>query len=453
MMCWRWAGMLPLALGLTSCDRVDAIRDEFRDLTAHESYFQSLRVAGLGETALVQAWLEAAAGALSYAPVVSLPYEEEGFLFPDDPGAVGYRFRLRRGQRLTVDFRLEGESPARVFLDVYRVQQDSARDPVPILATDSLLTEVEFVAGWEADYIVRIQPELLRGGRYRITLRGGASLTFPVQGKDTGAILSGFGAARDAGRRSHRGVDIFAARGTPVLSATNGRVSRANLTQVGGKVVWVRDSGQSQSIYYAHLDSQVVRGGETVRRGDTLGFVGNTGNARTTSPHLHFSVYARRAGPVDPYYFLYKPDGALPDMTASLANVARWTRTTSEGIRLREGPGRRRRAIRQLTRYTPLLVVSAAGSWYRVELPDGTSGFVAARLTEGTDQPLRREVASAGGHIQSGPREGAPVVDEVAPGTDLPVFGEFGEFLFVQSPDGRSGWMATPLMNGAGQDR
>ena len=165
MMMWRrWVRMLPVALAVTACDQVDAIRDEFRDLTPHETYVQSLRVAGLGETALVQAWLEAADGAVSDAPVVGLPYEEEGFLFSDDPGAVGYRLRLRRGQRLTVDFRLQGESPARVFLDVYRVQQDSGRDPVSVLATDSLLTEVEFVAGWGADYIVRIQPELLRGG-------------------------------------------------------------------------------------------------------------------------------------------------------------------------------------------------------------------------------------------------------------------------------------------------
>lgn len=449
----RWVAILPLAIVVTSCDQVDAIRDEFRDLTPYESYVQSLRVAGLGKTALVQAWLEAAAGALSDAPVVGLPYEEEGFFFPDDPGAVGYRLHLRRGQRLTVSFRMEGEFPARVFLEVYRVQRDPGRDPVPVLATDSLLTEVELVAGWEADYIVRIQPELLRGGRYRITLRGGASLTFPVQGKDTRAILSRFGVSREAGRRSHHGVDIFASRGTPVLSASNGRVSRADLTNIGGKVVWVRDSGRSQSIYYAHLDSQVVRRGETVRRGDTLGFVGNTGNARTTPPHLHFSVYARRAGPVDPYYFLYEPGGALPELTASLENVGRWTRTSTAGIRLREGPSSRRRATRDLTRYTPLLVVAATGSWYRVELPDGTLGFVAARLTEGTDQPLRRGVASAGGLIQSGPRSGAPVTDEVAPGTDLPVLGEFEDFLYVQSPTGRPGWMATPLIEGAGQDR
>ena len=114
---------------------------------------------------------------------------------------------------------------------------------------------------------------------------------------------------------------------------------------------------------------------------------------------------------------------------------------------------RRRGVTRAETRYGALRVVADTGSWGRVELPDGTWGFVAARLTEGTDPRVRRGVASAGGLIQSGPRSGAPVMDEVAPGTDLPVLGEFEDFLYVQSPTGRQGWMATPLIEGAGQDR
>jgi len=62
-------------------------------------------------------------------------------------------------------------------------------------------------------------------------------------------------------------------------------------------------------------------------------------------------------------------------------------------------------------------------------------------------------VVAAGGPIQSGPRAGAPVVDEVTPGTDVSVLGVFENFLYVRSPAGRPGWMATPLMERAGQDR
>jgi hypothetical protein len=98
-------------------------------------------------------------------------------------------------------------------------------------------------------------------------------------------IGSRFGAPRDAGARSHHGIDIFARRGTPVVAAATGVVNRVNVTDIGGKVVWVRDV-LGNSLYYAHLDSQAVSSGMRVNVGDTLGFVGNTGNARTTPPHL-----------------------------------------------------------------------------------------------------------------------------------------------------------------------
>lgn len=62
------------------------------------------------------------------------------------------------------------------------------------------------------------------------------------------------------------------------------------MTPRGGKVVWMRDEARGMSLYYAHLDSQHVAAGAYVRPGDTLGFVGKTGNARTTPPHLHFGI-------------------------------------------------------------------------------------------------------------------------------------------------------------------
>ena len=95
--------------------------------------------------------------------------------------------------------------------------------------------------------------------------------------------------------------DLFAPRGTPVLAASAGRVRGVRETSRGGKVVWIRDPVREASLYYAHLDSQHVSDGQMVKRGDTVGFVGNTGNARGTPPQLHFGLYRR--GPVDPYPF------------------------------------------------------------------------------------------------------------------------------------------------------
>ena len=57
-------------------------------------------------------------------------------------------------------------------------------------------------------------------------------------------------------------------------------------------------------LYYAHLDQQLVSPGERVNAGEIVGTVGNTGNARTTAPHLHFGIYAVGRGAIDPYWFI-----------------------------------------------------------------------------------------------------------------------------------------------------
>lgn len=437
----RYAALAAILGVWAGCDSVDAIRNELRDHTPHEAYRASLQAAGLNGTALTTQWIEASSRALTNPTSIALPYREEGFLFTDDPGAPSFRFHMRRGQTVTMDLSLDSPDPARVFLDLFRMPEDSLRAPLPLLSADSILGDFEYTAGREADYLIRLQPELLRGGRFTITLRLDASLTFPVEGRSTGAIQSVFGDPRDGGSRRHHGVDIFAPRGTPVISATDGRVTRANTTNIGGKVVWVRDT-RGQSLYYAHLDSQVVRSGARVLAGDVLGFVGNTGNARTTPPHLHFGVYSR--GPVNPWYYLYQPTTALPDPTAPREMVGDWTRTRNEGMRLREGPGSRATVIGELAQATPLKVLAAVGAWYRVELPDGRVGFVSARLTEAPSEPLRTEMVTAVAPIQTEPRSSAPVMQDVAPGTDVPVLGAFGDYLWVRSPNGRAGWMVQP---------
>ena len=85
-----------------------------------------------------------------------------------------------------------------------------------------------------------------------------------------------------------------------------------------------------QHLYYAHLDRQLVQPGQHVRPGDTLGLVGNTGNARTTVPHLHFGIYQSGRGAVDPWPYLHRADpvpAALP--TAAGEYLGRWVRPRS----------------------------------------------------------------------------------------------------------------------------
>ncbi len=129
------------------------------------------------------------------------------------------------------------------------------------------------------------------------------NLPMPVQGVSMRAVRDTFGAPRQ-GDRKHQGVDIFAPRGTPVLSTTRGMVSRIGENSLGGTVVWVLGPGGDRH-YYAHLDSVAnIRTGQRVAVGDVLGGVGNTGNARGTAPHLHYGIYRRASGAINPFTLL-----------------------------------------------------------------------------------------------------------------------------------------------------
>ncbi|RYY89677.1 MAG: M23 family metallopeptidase [Chitinophagaceae bacterium] len=115
------------------------------------------------------------------------------------------------------------------------------------------------------------------------------ALVFPVAG-NTSRIRDKWGASRGGGIRKHKGIDIHARKGTPVVALADGIITERDHTPIGGKTLWLRPSGSSWTAYYAHLDKQYVREGQRVRKGQVIGTVGNTGNARTTPAHLHFGV-------------------------------------------------------------------------------------------------------------------------------------------------------------------
>ncbi len=119
-------------------------------------------------------------------------------------------------------------------------------------------------------------------------LRG--PLAMPVQGVGTKQLRDTWGASRSEGR-SHQGIDIFAACGRPVQSATRGVIVRVGENKLGGQIVGVFGPGASFH-YYAHLSRFAdVSMGDEVEVGDLLGYVGNTGNAQGTPCHLHYGIY------------------------------------------------------------------------------------------------------------------------------------------------------------------
>ena len=117
-------------------------------------------------------------------------------------------------------------------------------------------------------------------------------LAMPVDGVEKAAIANTWHAPRD-GTRLHKGQDIFAPRGTAIFSATEGYVARIGENSLGGQTVSVIGAG-GRVYYYAHLDSYALQlnEGDFVTTKSVLGYVGTTGNAAGTPPHLHFGVYA-----------------------------------------------------------------------------------------------------------------------------------------------------------------
>ena len=131
------------------------------------------------------------------------------------------------------------------------------------------------------------------------------SVPVPVRGVAPRALRDTWHGARGGGRK-HEGIDIFAKRGTPVTSATEGIVMRVGSNRLGGQVVWVLGPG-GQRHYYAHLDSYAdIDNGQRVRAGTILGYVGTTGNAAGTPPHLHYGIY-EAGGAINPYPLLRHP--------------------------------------------------------------------------------------------------------------------------------------------------
>jgi murein DD-endopeptidase MepM/ murein hydrolase activator NlpD len=135
-------------------------------------------------------------------------------------------------------------------------------------------------------------------------------LEMPVQGVSRSELRDSFDEARAAGLRTHEALDIMAPRGTPVRAVEDGRVAKLFTSVAGGLTIYLFDPSETFAYYYAHLDryADELREGQTVRRGDVIGYVGSTGNAAEDAPHLHFAIFQLglerkwwKGTPVNPY--------------------------------------------------------------------------------------------------------------------------------------------------------
>ena len=127
----------------------------------------------------------------------------------------------------------------------------------------------------------------------------------PVSNKDLSRVASGFGYRIDPvykTRRFHAGLDFTAPVGTPIYATADGVVKEAGYNTGGYGNNVVINHGFGFQTLYAHMYKIKARVGQKVKRGEVIGYIGNTG--KSTGPHLHYEVH-KKGQPVDPIYYFY----------------------------------------------------------------------------------------------------------------------------------------------------
>ncbi len=309
-------------------------------------------------------WEKQAENALFDSLAINLPYAEKGIFTPETFPVYSYNIALNPGERLKVSIDTD-TLQTRIFIDLFEQQNDSLKTFKHVESADIESSALAEEITQPGIYKVVIQPEIAANTPFELQLYREPVYEFPVASKKSSNIQSFWGAVRDGGRRSHEGVDIFAPRGTPVVAAVEGRVSRTGNRGLGGKQVWLRDRKRDNSLYYAHLDSIIAAPGQRVSPGDTLGLVGNTGNARTTPPHLHFGIYKGYRGAVNPFNYIAETIApATPDF--STEEFSEYLVVTGTRANLRGGPSTNFPVIGQLRAQDTLQFLGKADNWYHI---------------------------------------------------------------------------------------
>ncbi len=322
---------------------------------------------------MLQNWESAYKAAENDSLKVNLPYGEKGIFNPDENFVYSYIVSLQEGEKLTIA--VQTDTIQQVFIDVF----DTSGAYKPLAANNDYASGIEFTPDKGGTFKVVIQPEMAADKTFFIALNKKPVYSFPVAGKGNGAIGSFWGVDRDGGKRRHEGIDIFAKKGTPVIAVTDGTVSYTGERGIGGKQVWLRDGLFGKSLYYAHLDDYAVQSGDRVKMGDTLGYVGNTGNARFTPPHLHFGIY-KIGGAVDPLPYVY----TIPEIAAKqFPSNFKSTQVKARGkANLRQGPSTDMPVTGGIVSNEPLMVLGQNKDWLHIRTTSGQKAFLHKSLVK-----------------------------------------------------------------------
>ena len=365
--------LLLLLVSIYSFSCSSPIGKIFDKKTPHEEYAEDLDDRGLDKTPEGRAWLAASEAALQSPVAVSLPYRQQGYFHADKPRAIGLQFTAKAGEKLSFVLARKGKASLPIYADIFRQGDVSA----PLLSVDTASSEFSIDSEESGTYILRLQPELFRSGEYSLAVSVGPSLGFPVSGNKA-SVGSVWGDDRDGGKRRHEGIDIFAPKLTPAIAAADGYITGVREGGIGGKTVWLRPEGKNYTLYYAHLDKQLVHDGQQVKKGEVVGLVGNTGNAQFTPSHLHFGVYTFN-GAINPLPFVNRAIKTAPSIAdKKLTYQLRLTKTQ----KMSDG-----NVVKAATQLVPL-AVDAKG--YLAEAPDGKLVQVPFNVVQITKEPVKR---------------------------------------------------------------
>lgn len=286
----------------------------------------------------------------------------DGFVmrvFTNDPNfsALGYSLDLKKGDQLVI--KISPATEQKIFLDIFEVKAGVESSESEIFKNGKFSKMIEN----DGFYKIILQPEINFTGNFDLKIFTQPSLSFPVAGKGNRDVQSFWGADRDGGDRSHEGLDIFAARGTPVVAAADGFILRTGDQGLGGKQVWLREGIAGNSLYYAHLDSVMTESGNRVK-------VGNTGNAKGGATHLHFGIYSA-GGAVDAYPFI-RTRKVPSDLNSEITNFTK----IKKGSNIRTGPALENEIAFTVPTEITAKILAGDGDWFHIKMSDGKEGFV-----------------------------------------------------------------------------
>src|SRR5687768_5318107 len=149
----------------------------FKKKSLHDSYAEKITEAGLDNTALGRSWFEAATRAISNPQRIQIPFRETGYFPLDHTRAAGWIFTAKRGQQLSITLSKNPSTDFIIYLELFEPATEN-RKPKLVASADSTGRMEPFEVKDDGDYLLRLQPELLRSGEYTLSVTIGPSLAY-----------------------------------------------------------------------------------------------------------------------------------------------------------------------------------------------------------------------------------------------------------------------------------